>query len=90
MHHHHRGLRGFGGMGMGGGLLGDLLAGGLGYYLGRNSATKQQNQPYYPPPYQPPRPNVVDQLQRLADLRDRGVLTEAEFQQQKQRILSGY
>ncbi len=77
-------------MGMGGGLLGDLLAGGLGYYLGRNSTTKQQNQPYYPPPYQPPQPNVVDQLQRLADLRDRGVLTEAEFQQQKQRILSGY
>lgn len=31
--------------------------------------------------------DVVDRLERLAALRDRGVLTEEEFQSQKQRIL---
>jgi hypothetical protein len=31
--------------------------------------------------------DVVSQLERLANLRDRGVLTEAEFQAQKARIL---
>lgn len=34
-------------------------------------------------------PNVATELERLADLRARGVLTEAEFQAQKQRILGG-
>lgn len=29
----------------------------------------------------------IDELEELADLRDRGVLTEDEFQQEKQRIL---
>ena len=32
-------------------------------------------------------PDVADQLQKLADLRDRGVLTESEFQQQKAKLL---
>jgi membrane protein YdbS with pleckstrin-like domain len=32
-------------------------------------------------------PNVTTELERLADLRARGVLTEAEFQAQKSRIL---
>jgi hypothetical protein len=31
----------------------------------------------------------VDQLEKLADLRDRGILTEAEFLDQKAKILSG-
>jgi len=34
-----------------------------------------------------PAPSVTTELQRLAELRDRGVLTEAEFQNQKKRIL---
>ncbi len=33
--------------------------------------------------------DLVSQLERLADLRDRGVLTDIEFQQQKLRILNG-
>ena len=33
--------------------------------------------------------DTISQLERLARLRDQGVLTEAEFQSQKQRILSG-
>ncbi|HSJ51962.1 MAG TPA: PH domain-containing protein [Actinomycetota bacterium] len=35
----------------------------------------------------PAAPAVSTELERLADLRDRGVLTEAEFQNQKKRIL---
>ncbi len=35
----------------------------------------------------PSAPSVTTELQRLAELRDRGVLTEAEFQNQKKRIL---
>jgi len=35
----------------------------------------------------PASPSVTSELQRLADLRERGVLTEAEFQEQKARIL---
>jgi len=34
-------------------------------------------------------PSMTTELQRLADLRDRGVLTELEFQDQKARILRG-
>jgi hypothetical protein len=33
-------------------------------------------------------PDVADQLSKLADLRDRGVLTEAEFEAQKAKLLS--
>lgn len=32
-------------------------------------------------------PNSVEQLERLADLRDRGIINEAEFQEEKARIL---
>jgi hypothetical protein len=36
-----------------------------------------------------PAESAADQLSKLADLRDRGVLTEAEFQAQKMKVLSG-
>ena len=43
------------GMGMGGGgLIGDLMAGGIGYMMGKQSA--QQPPQYQPPQYQPPQP----------------------------------
>lgn len=35
-----------------------------------------------------PAPDRIEQLRGLADLRDRGVLSDAEFEQQKARILS--
>jgi len=38
-------------------------------------------------PGAPQAPSVTTELQRLADLRDKGVLTEAEFQDQKKKIL---
>jgi uncharacterized membrane protein YdbT with pleckstrin-like domain len=37
----------------------------------------------------PAAPSVTSELERLAELRDRGVLTEAEFQNQKKRMLGG-
>ncbi len=42
------GMGGFG-LGGGGGLIGDLLAGGVGYLMGKNTS---QNQPQYPAQYQ--------------------------------------
>ncbi len=42
------------GMGMGGGLLGELAAGGIGYLMGKQSA--QQAQQYQAPQYQGPPP----------------------------------
>ncbi len=51
-------------------------------------------QQYAEPPYEQyaPRPSTtpdrLTQLQRLGELRAQGVLTEAEFQQQKLRILN--
>ena len=94
-----------GGWGVGGyggsPLLTSLLAGGVGYALGSNSA--QQNQPppaYQPYPYQaPPQATLapssgvqsgqLEQLKLLDQLREEGVLTEEEFERQKQRILGG-
>jgi hypothetical protein len=37
----------------------------------------------------PPPASIADELTKLAALRDQGALTEAEFQQQKQRLLGG-
>ncbi len=34
-------------------------------------------------------PEAMDQLKQLAELKDSGVLTEAEFEVQKQKILQG-
>ena len=45
-----------------------------------------------PPADNPPADNMDDklaQLERLGNLKERGVLSEAEFAEQKQRILSG-
>jgi hypothetical protein len=64
------------------GLLSDLLIGGLGYLIGRQQGQQQQSQP--------PASTHSDQLAQLrllGQLRESGVLTEEEFQQQKQKIL---
>ncbi len=55
----------------------------------------QSAEPVYetPPPPQPPAapvdpgPDMIEQLTQLADLRDRGVLTDEEFAAQKARLL---
>jgi hypothetical protein len=35
-----------------------------------------------------PKPDITDQLTKLADLRDRGALTQAEFEAEKAKILA--
>ena len=59
-----------------GGLLSTLLIGGVGYLIGR-----QQLQPTTTHNEQ------LAQLRLLGQLRESGVLTEEEFQEQKQKIL---
>jgi Short C-terminal domain len=62
-------------------------------------AYEQQQQYYAPPPQyaQPapapapvpaPVPDPINQLKELAELKNQGILTDAEFQAQKARILS--
>jgi hypothetical protein len=41
-----------------------------------------------PPPAAAPAPDPLDQLQKLADLKAAGVLTDAEFEAQKAKILA--
>jgi len=35
-----------------------------------------------------PQPDMIEQLQKLADLRDKGILTDEEFNAQKAKILA--
>jgi hypothetical protein len=66
------------------GLLGSLIVGGLGYLIGR-----QQVQNQYPQrqPQANAQSDQLAQLRLLGQLRESGVLTEEEFQEQKQKIL---
>jgi hypothetical protein len=54
---------------------------------------QQYAQPQYaPPPPAPPSagaPDMVAQLQSLKQLLDEGILTQAEFDMQKQKLLAG-
>ncbi len=107
------------GMGMGGGgLIGDLVAGGIGYMMGRQSAQQApqyqppqyqapQYQPQQAPQYQPPQNQAyaatpqqqgtaasgvndrLAQLKLLGHLRDSGLLTNDEFEVEKQKIMRG-
>ncbi|WP_431681418.1 SHOCT domain-containing protein [Kitasatospora sp. KL5] len=60
-------------------------------------APPPQQQQYYQEPPPPPPPaaapvsmdSKIDQLKELATLKEQGVLSEAEFQVQKERILNG-
>lgn len=59
---------------------------------GRWAAQEQRDYPQPPadPPESPPdgtSQRRIDQLRQLAELRERGVLTEAEFETEKARIL---
>jgi hypothetical protein len=89
------GMGGYGGMGSP--LLTTLMAGGLGYMAGSNSA--QQAAPPYPAQYPSQAPQatpapvgstdngMLAQLQLLGKLHDAGVLTNDEFEREKQQIL---
>ncbi len=61
-------------------------------YAQQDQAYAQQTQQQYappPPPAPAPQTDVVAQLKALAELKDQGVLTEAEFAAQKAKILAG-
>jgi Short C-terminal domain len=59
-----------------------------------NRWSQQEDQQYYqqaPPPPPPPAAPPVDtvsQLKQLAELRDQGILTDAEFDAQKAKVLA--
>ncbi len=73
-------LRGFGT-----GLFGTVLMGGLGYLLGRNSQRQYQN--YQGIPTTGTGFDANERMRTLNDLHDRGVLTDAEYETEKSRIL---
>ncbi|MFL6002893.1 MAG: SHOCT domain-containing protein [Nocardioides sp.] len=57
---------------------------------------EQQQQYASPPQYAAPPPppqddadDMLEQLEKLGQLRDKGILTDAEFAEQKARLLSG-
>ena len=52
-------------------------------------AEPQYAEPQYAPPPPAAGADTIAQLQQLAELRSSGVLTDAEFQAQKARILAG-
>ena len=64
---------------------------------GRWAAEDQQQQQQYAPPPQyaapPPEPDegddMIAQLEKLGELREKGILTDEEFAQQKARLLAG-
>jgi hypothetical protein len=66
------------------GLLGDLIVGGLGYLIGRQQVQHQYQQRQ---PQATAQSDQLAQLRLLGQLRESGVLTEEEFQEQKQKIL---
>lgn len=70
-----------------------LLAGGLGYLVG---SQMQKSAQQAPPQYQQSAPqgspadNRLAQLKQLGQLRESGVLTDEEFEREKQKILNGF
>ncbi len=61
-----------------------------GIYAQQQQAYEQQMAPQYAPAPAPPAPppSPIEQLTQLADLKDRGILTEDEFAAQKAKLLA--
>ena len=78
-------------------IVGGAAAAGLAYHAGKHRGQDQAEEEYeeepapsYAPP--PPSPPVADrspadELQRLAELHDQGILTDEEFAQAKAKVL---
>jgi hypothetical protein len=58
----------------------------------QQEAQEAPPQQYYeqapPPAAEPEGPDLVEQLTQLAELKDKGILTEEEFAQQKAKLLA--
>jgi hypothetical protein len=65
---------------------------GAGYYEGQQMAAAEYAPPPPPPPAASPpaasRDDMLQQLRELGELRDQGVLTEAEFAAEKAKVLA--
>jgi hypothetical protein len=57
-------------------------------YAQQQYAQQQYQQPAPPPPPAAPATDTVTQLKELAELKAQGILTEAEFEAQKAKILA--
>ncbi|MGW5277286.1 SHOCT domain-containing protein [Streptomyces sp. NPDC004044] len=53
------------------------------------AAAQQQTSPAQAAPPAPPADDIIDRLERLAELKKQGILTDAEFEAQKAKILAG-
>lgn len=58
-------------------------------YASREQSYQQQVAPQAPPESAPAPVDPIEQLQRLGDLRQQGILTEEEFAAEKAKILNG-
>jgi hypothetical protein len=58
-----------------------------GYYAGAQTAQQQYAAPPQAPPAAAPPVDVATQLEKLGDLKERGLLTDAEFAAEKAKIL---
>jgi hypothetical protein len=76
------------------------MVGGAGYYAGKKMQEGREEDAYrdaridqleaqQPAPAGGMSDSSIDQLQKLGQLHDQGVLTDAEFEVQKQKILQG-
>ncbi|MER5689496.1 SHOCT domain-containing protein [Streptomyces sp. NPDC002205] len=55
----------------------------------QQQAVQQQTPPDQAAPPAPPADDIIDRLERLAELKKQGILTDAEFEAQKAKILAG-
>ncbi|WP_392757881.1 SHOCT domain-containing protein [Streptomyces sp. LN590] len=53
------------------------------------AAQQQQTPPAQAAPPAPPADDIIDRLERLAELKKQGILTDAEFEAQKAKVLAG-
>jgi hypothetical protein len=53
----------------------------------QDAAAYQQQQEYAPPPAAAEEPDYVAELERLAKLRDQGILSDEEFEAKKKQLL---
>lgn len=55
----------------------------------QQQAVQQQTPPARAAAPAPPADDIIDRLERLAELKKQGILTDAEFEAQKAKILAG-
>ena len=67
----------------------DEAAARQGYQQQQEMIAAQQQAPAQQQPAAASREDTIEQLKKLGELRDSGILTEEEFQKEKRKILGG-